>query len=315
MLDLITGGVLQVLLAAFLVGIVVGLTGMGGGALMTPVLMLLGVPPTAAVTNDLVSAAISKSAGAAVHLRHGSPHLRLALWLVVGSVPMALLGSFLIEAIGGPGSEEHILRLAIGGVLVLTCVTYTTRSFLAARRKSLKAKEIQVRPLPTIAIGAVGGLLVGVTSVGSGSLIMVSLLILYPTLAAAEIVGTDLVQAIPLVIAAAVGHVLISGVDWSVLLPVMIGSTPGTIIGARAASVVSPSVVRRGIVIVLALTGLAMLGVPPYPLATIGLAGVLVAAIYTGRLRRVIRARVAWTISPGGADREEASAGTRVSAG
>ncbi|MDN5803772.1 MAG: sulfite exporter TauE/SafE family protein [Microlunatus sp.] len=311
--ELITGGALQVLVAAFSVGIVVGLTGMGGGALMTPVLMLLGVPPTAAVTNDLVAAAVSKSAGAAIHLRRGKPNLRLAFWLTVGSVPMALVGSFAFEAVGGTGSEERLLRLAIGGVLLLTCATYTARSAIAARRNPLKNKEIRVRPVPTIAIGAFGGLLVGVTSVGSGSLIMVCLLILYPALAAVEIVGTDLVQAIPLVIAAAIGHVAVSGVDWSILLPVMLGSTPGTIIGARAASVVSQTVIRRGIVIVLGLTGLAMLGVPPYPLAAIGAAGLVAAGVYTGRLRRLIDAHTPWaSVRP---DVEDAAVPTRVSAG
>lgn len=285
--ELITGGALQVLVAAFGVGIVVGLTGMGGGALMTPALMLLGVPPTTAVTNDLVAAAVSKSAGATIHLRHGSPNLRLALWLVIGSVPMALLGSFAIEWVGGPGAEEHLLRLAIGAVLLLTAATYTVRSIMAAKRHPGSGGEIRVRPVPTIAIGAAGGLLVGVTSVGSGSLIMVCLLMLYPTLTAVKIVGTDLVQAIPLVLAAAIGHVVISGVDWSVLLPVLLGSTPGTILGARAANRVSQSVVRRGIIGVLGLTGLAMLGTPPYDLAAVAACGAVAAWLVSRWLRRV----------------------------
>ena len=112
-------------------------------------------------------------------------------------------------------------------------------------------------------VGAVGGLLVGITSVGSGSLIMVALLLIYPTLSAVRLVGTDLVQAVPLVLAAAVGHVVTSGVDWAVLVPLILGGTPGTFLGARMASWVSQSVIRRGIVIVLSLTGLKMLGVPP----------------------------------------------------
>ena len=127
----------------------------------------------------------------------------------------------------------------------------------------MQGEDPPLKPVPTLLVGALGGLLVGITSVGSGSLIMVALLLLYPTLSAVRLVGTDLVQAVPLVLSAAISHVIVSGVDWAVLIPLIVGGSPGTFLGARIANWVSQSVIRRGIVIVLTLTGLNMLGVPP----------------------------------------------------
>lgn len=283
-------GVLQVLVVAFAIGIVVGLTGMGGGALLTPALIFLGIPPTTAVANDLVAAALNKSAGAAVHLRHGSPNRSLVKWLVIGSVPMALLGSWLVSAIGSEDDQQKFLKVAIGCALLLTAATYTSRMYFELARglgDVTERADPPVRAFPTLCVGAAGGLLVGLTSVGSGSLIMVSLLLLYPTLSAVRLVGTDLVQAIPLVIAAAVGHVLSSGVDWSVLIPLVVGGTPGTLIGARLAMVVSQSIVRRGIVMVLSLTGLGMLNVPPVWVGMLGAGMVILGPVVWGLLRQV----------------------------
>ncbi len=256
-------------------GIVVGLTGMGGGALMTPALIFLGVNPTAAVANDLVAAAINKSVGAGVHWRHGSPNLRLAGWLLIGSVPTAFAGAFIVRAVGPGEAQESFVKLAIGITLLFTALTYTVRVYLQLRKRASGVGEhrrhVVVRPIPTMIVGAVGGLLVGVTSVGSGSLIMVALLLLYPALDAVKLVGTDLVQAVPLVLSAAVSHVLVTGIDWAILLPLVVGGVPGTFLGSRLAHRVSGGVVKRGIVIVLSLTGLTMLQMPP---AYVGLTGV-----------------------------------------
>jgi uncharacterized membrane protein YfcA len=147
-------------------------------------------------------------------------------------------------------------------------------------------RDPPVRPLPTLAVGAVGGLLVGITSVGSGSLIMVALLLLYPTLSAVRLVGTDLVQAVPLVLSAAVSHVLLNGIDWGVLIPLVVGGSPGTFLGARLANWVSQSIIRRGIVIVLSLTGLKMLGVPPEIVGIVGAAMLLLGPLLWGYLRQ-----------------------------
>ena len=143
-----------------------------------------------------------------------------------------------------------------------------------------------MRVLPTVAVGAIGGLLVGITSVGSGSLIMVSLLLIYPTLSAVRLVGTDLVQAVPLVLAAAIGHVVTEGVTWEVLIPLVLGGTPGTFLGARMAAWVSQSVIRRGIVIVLTLTGLKMLGMPPLWVGFLGGALLLLGPLAWGFVRQ-----------------------------
>ncbi|HEX6246693.1 MAG TPA: sulfite exporter TauE/SafE family protein [Nocardioidaceae bacterium] len=279
--ELLTLSALSVLVVAFAVGIVVGLTGMGGGALMTPALIFLGVSPTAAVANDLVSASVSKSVGAAVHWREGSPHLKLAMWLIIGSVPTAFAGAFIIRAVGGAEHDQDtFLTYAIGVALLFTAATYALRLYLNLRITTggggtLTRGDPVIKPVRTVIIGAVGGLLVGITSVGSGSLIMVALLLLYPTLAAVRLVGTDLVQAVPLVLSAAISHVLVSGVDWEVLIPLLVGSIPGTFLGARLANWVSQSVIRRSIVIVLTLTGLSLLGLPPELVGIIG-AGLLI---------------------------------------
>lgn len=195
MTDLIGTDVASLLAVSFGVGIVIGLTGMGGGALMTPALIFLGVPPSAAVANDLVAAAVNKSVGAAVHWRKGSPNVRLAGWLIAGSVPTAFVGAFIIDAIGTKTDQESFLRFAVGCALLLASSTYAFRIFLELRRyvrDDHVRPDLIVRPVPTLLIGMFGGLCVGLTSVGSGSLMMVALLILYPTLSAVKLVGTDL---------------------------------------------------------------------------------------------------------------------------
>jgi uncharacterized membrane protein YfcA len=284
---MITGDVTALLLVSAAVGVVVGLTGMGGGALMTPALIFLGVPPTAAVANDLVAAAFTKSVGAAVHWRRGSPHLRLAALLVVGSVPTAFAGGWLVDAFGAGPDQQRLLKTAIGVTLVLTTVTYVLRIYLDLRRGPAGPRgEVRLRPVATVALGMLGGLLVGVTSVGSGSLIMVCLILLYPALSSRSLVGTDLVQAVPLVVAAAVGHVLVQGVDPAVLVPLVLGGTPGTFLGSRLSGVVPVSVTRRGIAIVLLLTGLAMLTVPPTWVGAAGIAAVLLGPLVWAAVRR-----------------------------
>ena len=290
MSDLITLSTLSLLIVSFGVGIVVGLTGMGGGALMTPALIFLGVPPAAAVANDLVAASINKSVGATVHWRRGSPNLRLAGMLIIGSVPCAFAGGFIVKSVGGAKEQQEFLTTAIGLALLFTAATYTLRMYLQLRYVTggnlLREETPDVRVVPTILVGAVGGLLVGITSVGSGSLIMVALLLLYPTLSAVRLVGTDLVQAVPLVLAAAVGHVLNEGVTWAVLIPLILGGTPGTFVGAQMAAWVSQSVIRRGIVIVLTLTGLKMLGVSPEWVGIIGAGLLLLGPLAWGFIRQ-----------------------------
>ena len=288
--DLLTADALSVLVVSFGVGIVVGLTGMGGGALMTPALIFLGINPATAVANDLVAASVNKSVGAAVHWRTGSPNLRLSGLLVAGSVPFAFAGGFIVKSVGDAEARAEFLTTAIGWALLLAAGSYALRMYLQLRLVTggniLSTDEPHVRAVTTILVGAVGGLLVGITSVGSGSLIMGALLLLYPPLSAVRLVGTDLVQAVPLVLAAAVGHVVTEGVTWAVLIPLIIGGTPGTFFGARLAGWVSQSVIRRGIVMVLTLTGLKMLGVPPDWIGWLGAAMLLLGPLAWGFVRQ-----------------------------
>jgi len=304
--DLITTTFFSILAAGFFVGIVVGLTGMGGGALMTPALIFLGVgEASTVVTADLTAAAVYKTFGAATHAKEGSPNLPLAKWLIIGSVPMAFLGPWLVDRFtADQDSLETFLKEAIGFALLFAATTYAFRLYLNLRRNQRGRGHPQddspiIRPIPTLLVGALGGLLVGITSVGSGSVIMVSLLILYPGLSAVRLVGTDLVQAVPLVLSAAIANIAIHGLDWNVLIPLVLGSVPGTVLGSKIAPRVPQSVIRRGIVIVLTMSGVALLDkagwaplgagkddTHPILVAGIGLAMIVVLPLVWGLLRK-----------------------------
>ena len=207
--------------AAFGIGIVVGLTGMGGGALMTPILvMFFNVPPLTAVSSDLMASAVMKPVGSFVHLRRGTVHLGLVKWLCIGSVPGAFSGVLIARALGKGEQVQHVIRIALGVALVLAAAGLIVRAYIRlaehARERDGRAAPlppgpptVTLRPLATIVLGALGGIVVGLTSVGSGSLIIIALMALYPTLKANELVGTDLVQAVPLVASAAIAHIIV----------------------------------------------------------------------------------------------------------
>jgi uncharacterized protein len=304
MQDLLNDSFFAILAAGFFVGVVVGLTGMGGGALMTPALIFLGVGDAATVvTADLTAAAVYKTGGAIVHRREGSPHMRLAMWLILGSVPMALLGPHLLAWFVDPEELDDTLKLCIGFALLLAASTYALRLYINLRRIRRGGpsgdEDPHIRPIPTVLIGAVGGLLVGITSVGSGSVIMIALLMLYPGLSAVRLVGTDLVQAVPLVLAAAISNIALHGLDWSILIPLVIGSVPGSLLGSTIAPRVPQSIIRRGIVIVLTMSGVALLDkagwaplgagedqTHPVLIALVGLAMIVVVPLVWGLLRR-----------------------------
>jgi uncharacterized membrane protein YfcA len=301
------GTEIKTAVAAFIVGTVVGMTGMGGGALMTPALIFLGVgDASTVVTADLTAAAVYKTTGAAVHWREGKPNFHLAKWLILGSVPMALLGPHLVRWMNAGESSESLdntLKLWIGFALLLAATTYALRLYIELRRRSKGAlvtnDDPVVRPLLTVLVGGLGGLLVGITSVGSGSVIMIALLMLYPGLSALKLVGTDLVQAVPLVMAAAISNIALNGLDWSILIPLVIGSVPGSILGSHIAPRVPQSYIRRGIVVVLTMSGLALLDkagwaplgsgeddTHPLLIAIVGLVVLVAVPIVWGLLRR-----------------------------
>ena len=249
------------------VGVVVGLTGMGGGALMTPMLVIFfGIDPVTAVSSDLVVSLIMKPFGAGVHAKEGTVNYSLVKWLCIGSVPAAFAGVFLLNALGGDDVSQ-LVKKYLGYALLLAATSMVVRHEINRKRGTHVAAEgaqlsITVKPLPTLLIGIVGGLIVGMTSVGSGSLIIVLLLLLYPSVAAGQLVGTDLVQAVPLVGAAALGHLLYGDVEFSLAGSLLIGAIPGVLIGARISSRAADHVIRPILVVVLLASGAKLLDAP-----------------------------------------------------
>ena len=260
-------------LASFGIGIVVGLTGMGGGALMTPVLVLFfNVLPLTAVSSDLVASAVMKPVGSFVHLRRGTVHLGLVKWLCLGSIPGAFSGVLIARALGKGQAVQDVIRLSLGVALLLAALGLTVRAYIRllerARRRDGRADplpqgrpSVQLRPLPTVVLGAVGGLVVGLTSVGSGSLIIIALMALYPTLKASELVGTDLVQAVPLVASAAVGHILFGDFRLGLTTSMLVGCVPGVWVGAHLSARAPGGLVRRALAFVLLASALKLLNV------------------------------------------------------
>lgn len=255
--------------AGLIVGFVVGLTGMGGGALMTPILVLIfGVQPLAAVSSDLVASFFMKPVGAAVHARRGTIQRAIVLWLVVGSVPSAFLGVVLLRALGHGTRIQTIVQFSLGVTLVVAAAGIVLRACVSqrqagrGRRTTGDRGRVTIRPLMTVVVGVVGGLMVGMTSVGSGSLIIVLLMFLYPRLEASHLIGTDLVQAVPLVASAAIGHLLFGDFRLSLTTSLLIGSIPGVYIGASISSRASTTVLRKALAFVLLVSGLKLLGLP-----------------------------------------------------
>ncbi|MBU2666842.1 sulfite exporter TauE/SafE family protein [Actinoplanes bogorensis] len=265
-------------LAGLGVGIVVGLTGMGGGALMTPILVLFfGVPPVAAVSSDLAASAVMKPFGGWVHARRGTVNWALVRWLCVGSVPAAFLGVLLLRLLGDDEAVQQTIRIALGVALVLAAGGLLLKAWVSRKQGDSEDAEITVKPLPTALLGALGGLVVGLTSVGSGSLIIVALLALYPTLRANKLVGTDLVQAIPLVTAAALGHAFFGDLHLDLAAAVLIGSIPGVLIGSRISSRAPGGLVRAALVIVLLASAMKLFDLPTTVVGIVSGAAVVVA--------------------------------------
>ncbi|MGI8776267.1 MAG: sulfite exporter TauE/SafE family protein [Acidimicrobiales bacterium] len=247
--------------AGLLGGLMVGMTGMGGGALLTPMLILFfNIDPLSAVGSDLVVSLVMKPIGGGVHLRRGNVNKAMVGWLTVGSVPAAFAGVLLLKSLGADASTA--LKPLLGGVLLVAALAMIAKPIIQSRREpsGTTIVAIDVRPVRTIAIGAVGGLLVGLTSVGSGSLIIVMLLIAYPTLLARELVGTDLVQAIPLVASAALGHLLFGDVSFSLTGSLLVGGIPGVYVGARLSAGAPDRLLRPTLFVVLVSTGLKLVG-------------------------------------------------------
>ncbi len=254
---------LRFVLSGLLGGTLVGLTGMGGGAVLTPLLLALGVPAGAAVGSDLVVSLIIKPVAGSVHARARTVRWDLVRWLAAASVPAAFVGALVSQRLTAHG--DVALRRAIGCSLLLAASAMVVRAVLRYRRAHglrgpaaaapVAAGSPPVRPLPTLLLGVVGGFLVGLTSVGSGSLMVVALLLLYPALQSQELVGTDLVQAVPLVGAAALGHVLLGSFSLGLTTALALGGIPGAYLGARLSTRPATRIVRPALVTILLATG------------------------------------------------------------
>lgn len=270
-------------LAGAAVGFLVGLTGAGGGALMTPMLIFVfGVTPSAAISSDLVAAMVMRPVGGAVHLTRRTVNLPMVGWLTVGSVPSAFAGAYLLRLLGTGVAAETKVEMVLGVALLLGAGGMVVRSLLGPRATG----GIRVRPGPTVAVGAVGGLMVGLTSVGSGSLMIVLLLLLYPTLAASQLVGTDLVQAIPLTAAAALGQLLFGHVDLSVTAALVVGSVPAVLVGSLLSSRAPDRLLRPVIAVALLASGLKYVGLSSTGLVVTLLVMVAAAGVWAVLHRR-----------------------------
>jgi uncharacterized membrane protein YfcA len=286
-----------IVLGSAIVGLLVGMTGAGGGALMTPMLILLfGVKPSTAISSDLVAAFVMRPIGAAVHLRAGTVNLRLVRWMVLGSVPAAFLGSFLLHLLGNSKSAQQNIEIVLGAALLTGAAAMVLRFGIdraTGQRRLGTVREIAARPAPTLAIGVVGGLIVGLTSVGSGSLMIVLLLFVYPMLGANQLVGTDLTQAVPLTLAAALGALIFGHIEIGLTASLIIGSVPAVFIGSLLSSSVPDRFIRPVIAFVIFASGLKYVGV-----GTTALGWTLCAVLMAAGFTWVILARP-WRREPG----------------
>ena len=249
-------------LSGLAIGIVVGLTGVGGGSLMTPLLVLLfGIHPATAVGTDLLYAAATKSVGTAVHGRAKSVDWRIVRRLASGSIPATALTFLVMNAMGMQSSKGGVLAFLLGAVLLLTALSLLFRAqivtYLSARMQT--ENDSLVRTL-TVATGAVIGALVMTTSVGAGAIGVTALLVLYPRLPTLRIVGSDIAHAVPLTLVAGLAHWYMGDVDWLLLVTLLIGSIPGIIIGSLLAPRLPEGALRILLATVLVLVSLKLMG-------------------------------------------------------
>jgi uncharacterized membrane protein YfcA len=243
--------------SGFAVGLLVGLTGVGGGSLMTPLLILLfGINPPTAVGTDLLYAAVTKSAGGLVHGLNRTVDWRVVRRLAAGSVPMTIVT---IAALSYLDINSSVTRQLIGAVLAfalfLTAATLVFRKAMVAHYAAhLTALPESRIALLTVTVGGVLGVLVSISSVGAGAIGVTALVLLYPMLPTARIVGSDIVHAVPLTLVAGIGHWFLGSIDWQIFTALILGSIPGILIGSYAAARVPETALR----VVLAVTLVAV---------------------------------------------------------
>jgi uncharacterized membrane protein YfcA len=237
------------------VGTLVGLTGVGGGSLMTPILILLfGIPPVAAVGTDLLYASVTKTAGSFVHGAHHTIDWRVVGRLATGSVPAAVTTLVLLNLLGIDSHKTNdLVSVVLGAALLVTAAALVFRPWLL---RVYAANVGQLLPALTyrytILTGAVLGALVASTSVGAGALGVTALILLYPELPTVRLVGSDIAHAVPLTLVAGIGHWLLGNVDFSLMGTLLMGSIPGILIGSALAPRVPEVYLRRAMAVVLA---------------------------------------------------------------
>jgi uncharacterized membrane protein YfcA len=306
---------LYIVLGSAVVGLLVGMTGAGGGALMTPMLILLfSVKPSSAITSDLVAAVLMRPVGAAVHFRKGTVHRGLVRWMVLGSVPMAFLGAYLLHVIGSAKSAQTSVERILGAALLLGAAGMLLRYYLDTRSGQGRVshiREILAKPLPTVVIGMIGGIVVGLTSVGAGSLMIVLLLLLYPMISAKQLVGTDLSQAVPLTLAAATGALIFGHVQFGLTASLILGSVPAVLVGSLLSSSAPDRYIRPVITFVIFASGLKYVGIGTTELGWILVTTLLVSVAAWAAVRKPWRERTAVaTTTPDGLSAAATQPGT-----
>ena len=264
-------------IASIVVGFLVGLTGMGGGALMTPMLVLIfGVSPSAAISSDLIAALFMKPLGVVVHWHKKTIQPRLVRYLCYGSVPSAILGTYVMHQLGSTKMSEHHLQLILGCALLIGAAAMIARAFFPTRH--VVDGPLAVNRALIVAVGVFGGFMVGLTSVGAGSLIIVMLLLIYPHMRTDQLVGTDLAQSIPLTAAATVGTLLFGPVQVSVTASIIIGSVPAVVLGSFLSSRSFTKTLRPYLGGLALLSGLKYVGTP---IVTLGAAAIITLVVAT----------------------------------
>ncbi|HLY55971.1 MAG TPA: sulfite exporter TauE/SafE family protein [Stellaceae bacterium] len=251
--------------SGFAVGMLVGLTGVGGGSLMTPLLVLLfGTHPATAVGTDLLYACITKVGGSLVHNSNRTIDWRLVGRLASGSVPATAITLLTASQLGYTANSSTIVSMVLGVALLLTAVSLIFRRQImqAAIGRANRLSPRQITML-TVATGAVLGVLVSISSVGAGALGITALIFLYPGIPIKTIVGSDIAHAVPLTLIAGLGHWMMGTVDWTMLFALVIGSLPGIFIGAHLSSRVPEAVLRPILAVTLLIVGAKLAFQPP----------------------------------------------------
>jgi uncharacterized membrane protein YfcA len=255
----------QFTLAGLMIGTLVGMTGMGGGSLMTPVLVIIfGVNPTVAIGTDIAHGAIFKTVGAVQHRRMGNVRAQLAGWMLLGSAPMSLVGVWLANWLQhryGDGIEG-VMAVVLGAALLFGCAGLLAKTFINAKEVADEPFALSARDkVAALLIGFFGGFIVGLTSVGSGVFFGLTLLVLFP-LRAHKVVGTDIFHAAALLYVAGLGHWLAGNVDMSMVGWLLLGSIPGVLIGGHLTLHLPDRPLRLVLAAVLGLAGLKLIDVP-----------------------------------------------------